>query len=146
MLNPHHPRIFLHEDGDAGAPPPDADAARAASAGTASAPRGGEDASPGPRTPARSTAAPASTGGKHERKSRIRRNEDKAEGRWPRPPVWRMPGGRGKKRKGAAPGAVGICGTRFEGPKFPLRTFTFVSLRKRKIHPAELAGVGKMIA
>src|SRR3990172_5093040 len=28
-------------------------------------------------------------------------------------------GGRGKKTGGAAPGAFGVCGTRFEGPKLP---------------------------
>ena len=124
MLNPHHPRIFLHEYDDAGAPHPAGAVGRAVSAGNASAPPGGTGAWPTRRIPVRNTAGHGNTGGRHEREHRIRRNGGKATGRWPRPPIWQATGGRGKKTWGAAPGAVGICGTRFEGPKFPLRTFT----------------------
>ena len=119
MWNPHHPRFFLHEDDDAGAPHPAGAAGHAASAGNASAPRGGTGAWPIRRTPARNTAGHGNTGGRHGKICRSRRNAGKATGRWPRPPIWRTPGGRGKKTGGAAPGAFGVCGTRFEGPKLP---------------------------
>ena len=122
-MNPHHPRFFLREDDDADAPHRAGAAGRAASCDNASAPPGGTGAWPHHRTPVRNTAAPGNTDDKYGRKRRNHRNAGKPTGRWPQPPVWRATGGHGKKTWGAAPGAVGICGTRFEGPKFLLRTF-----------------------
>ena len=124
MLNPHHPRIFLHEDDDAGVPRRAGAAGRAEVADNASAPPGDTGVWPTPRMPARNTAGHGNTGGKHERKHRNRRNAGKAEGRWPRPPVWRMPGGRGKKTEGAAPGPSGSAELASKVRSCLLRTFT----------------------
>jgi len=68
VWNPHHPRIFLHEDDDDDAPPRGDTAGRAASGDTVSAPPGENSAWPPTRTTARNTAGPDNIDGKHGRK------------------------------------------------------------------------------
>jgi len=68
VWNPHHPRIFLHEDDDDDAPPRGDTAGREASGDTVSAPPGENSAWPPTRTTARNTAGPDNIDGKHGRK------------------------------------------------------------------------------
>ena len=137
MWNPHHPRIFLHEDDDDDTPPRGDTADREASGDIASAPPDGTGAWPPTRTTARNTAGPDNIDDKRGRKRRNSGNARKEAGRWPQPPHWQATGGRGKKRggEGRLPGVPRACGTRFEGPKLPASDLhLFLSQQQRNDH------------
>jgi hypothetical protein len=126
VWNPHHPRIFLHEDDDDDAPPRGDTSGRAASGDTGSAPLGENSAWPPTRTTARNTAGPDNIDDKRGRKRRNSGNARKEAGRWPQPPHWQATGGRGKKRveRAASPVHSGLAELALKVRSCLLRTFT----------------------
>lgn len=138
MWNPHHPRIFLHEDDDDVGPPRADAGGRQASDDTVSAPHGENNAWPPTRTMARNTAAPDNIYDKRGKNRRNRGNAGKEAGRWPQPPHWQATGGRGKKEveKAASPVRSGLAELASKVRSCQLRTFTCFYPNNRKMTTA----------